>query len=82
MINTDVDKKEKLVDVDSPKRRNSYTDNSTGGVAMFDVTQIMLTSVSGYDGDPTLDYLCLQVIELSCTLYCYLKMYGILGGIA
>ncbi|XP_065883382.1 autophagy-related protein 2 homolog B-like isoform X2 [Dysidea avara] len=69
VISVDADKKEKLVDVDSPKRRTSYTDNSTGGIAVFDVTQIMLTSVSGYDGDPTLDYLCLQIDKLSLGHY-------------
>ena len=65
VISVDVDKREKLVDVDSPKKRTSYTDNSTGGIAVLDVTQIMLTSVSGYDGDPNLDYFCLQVISCS-----------------
>ena len=49
------------MDVDSPKRTSSQSD-PIGGIAVFDVTQFTLTSITGYNGDPTLDYLCLQVM--------------------
>ena len=60
MIDID-EEKEKLVDVDSPKRTHSQSD-LIGGIIVIDVTQLTLSSITGYDGDPTMDYLCLQVI--------------------
>ena len=55
------EKNEKLVDVDSPKRKSSQSD-AIGGIAVFDVTQFTLSSITAHNGDPTMDYLCLQVI--------------------
>ena len=57
------EKREKLVDVDSPKRTHSQNDH-IGWIAVFDVTQFTYSSIIGYNGDPKMDYLCLQVMSL------------------
>ena len=49
------EKREKLVDADSPKRTHSQS-HHIGGIAVFDVTQFTLASIIGYNGDPKMDY--------------------------
>ena len=50
-----------MVDVDSPKRTCSQSD-TIGGIVVFDVTQFTLSSITSYNGDPNMDYLCIQVM--------------------
>ena len=57
------EKREKLVDVDSPKRTHSQS-HYIGGIAVFDVTQFTVSSIIGYSGVSKMDYFCLQVTSL------------------
>ena len=58
----------RLLDL-SPRSSHPPPTHKDCGLAVADLTNLHLFSVSGYKGDPTHDYFCAQVCGLDCFQY-------------